>query len=86
MAAQIRTGMFMHAVYRAVFNQKTALFFFIKFRKAGILARCPFAFHGRRDRLTVTEYDDKLKNNAHISQFFVGRLSYTEQSNREKSG
>lgn len=23
--------------------------------------------------LTVAEYDDKLKNNAHISHFFVGR-------------
>ena len=38
------------------------------------------------DRLTVAEYDDKLKNNAHISHFFVGRLSYTEQSACEKSG
>ena len=45
-----------------------------------------FTLSGRRDRLTVAEYDDKLKNNAHISQFFVGRLSYTEQTACEKSG
>lgn len=34
-----------------------------------------FTLSQRRDRLTVAEYDDKLKNNAHISQFFVERLS-----------
>ena len=45
-----------------------------------------FTLSGRWDRLTVAEYDDKLKNNAHISQFFVGRLSYTEQTACEKSG
>lgn len=45
-----------------------------------------FTLSQRRDRLTVAEYDDKLKNNAHISHFFVGRLSYTEQSACEKSG
>ena len=76
----------MYAAYRAVFDQKMVLFFCIKFRKAAIVARCPSDFPGRRDRLTVAEYDDKLKNNAHVSQFFVGRLSYTEQTAREKSG
>ena len=65
----------MHAVYRAVFDQRTALFFCIKFRKVAIITRYPFVSHGRRDRLTVAEYDDKLKNNANISHFFVERLS-----------
>lgn len=51
----------MYAAYRAVFDQKMVLFFCIKFRKAAIVARCPSAFPGRWDRLTVAEYDDKLK-------------------------
>lgn len=51
----------MHAVYRAVFDQKMVLFYCIKFRKTAIVARYPFAFPGRWDRLTVAEYDDKLK-------------------------
>lgn len=61
----------MYAAYRAVFDQKMVLFFCIKFRKAAIVARCPSDFPGRQDRLTVTEYDDKLKNNAHISHFLL---------------
>ena len=76
----------MHAVYRAVFDQKMVLFYCIKFRKTAIVARYPIAFRGRWDRLTVAEYDDKLKNNDNISNYFVGRLSYTEQSACEKSG
>ena len=51
----------MYAAYRAVFDQKMVLFYCIKFRKAAIVARCPSDFPGRRDRLTVAEYDDKLK-------------------------
>lgn len=64
----------MYAAYRAVFDQKMVLFFCIKFCKAAIVARCPsdfYDFSGRRDRLTVAEYDDKLKNNAHISHFLL---------------
>lgn len=70
----------MYAAYRAVFDQKMVLFFCIKFRKAAIVARCPSDFSGRRDRLTVAEYDDKLKNNAHISHFLLkDYLIYSSQ-------
>ena len=50
----------MYAAYRAVFDQKMVLFYCIKFRKAAIVARCPSDFPGRRDRLTVAEYDEKI--------------------------